>query len=488
MPNKVSNINNLKAWGHGPLNGSIYINGGDKVEFTVDDLRQNKMLEVRVLTAEKLFQASSHKDYNNLERIIREETEWGYQADNLSTKFWIVVIGIYVVVIVINICKIVKYYVISKKKNDGIVHKRLKYFRDIPREGEATPGEAAYLYYFAKSNMCMRGRESNVIAATILNLALKGYITLRAKGKDVFVRIIKEADGLKRDERAVYGILKSTSKGDREFKIKGINTFARKEYSKYNTYVNRLTNEARESMYRLGLVDKANEKEYRKSEKAELKFVFLRVVVEFILIGFLIGLIPIFKNMYIISFGIGFVAEFMTLALILLPGILSLLIKYITCKNAQPKIAILTQSGTREREKWKALARYLKEYSLIDEKEVPSLEIWEKYLVYATAFGIADKVIEQMQATYPEVFVKEFWQDENIEKYHILSFVADNNSIADRSSISVISDTTARAYRTSLSEMARHSSSGSSGGSGFSGGGGGRRRRRPEWAEDRNSG
>ena len=155
------------------------------------------------------------------------------------------------------------------------------------------------------------------------------------------------------------------------------------------------------------------------------------------------------------------------------------------CEKTQSKIAVLTQEGTEEREEWKALGRYIEEFSMIDEKEVPSLVIWEKYLVYATAFGIADKAIEQMKAKYPEVFVEEYWQDENMEKYQIINFAANNtiHNISGRTTISVISDSTTKAYETSLSEIARHSSSGGSGGGGgFSGGGGGRRRRRPEWA------
>ena len=99
--------------------------------------------------------------------------------------------------------------------------------------------------------------------------------------------------------------------------------------------------------------------------------------------------------------------------------------------------------------------------------------IWEKYLVYATAFGIADKAIEQMKAKYPEVFVEEYWKGENVNKYQIIN-LATNNSIYHVNSgnlIDKITTTTHKAYNTSLSEIAKHSSSsGSGGGGGFSGG------------------
>lgn len=40
---------------------------------------------------------------------------------------------------------------------------------------------------------------------------------------------------------------------------------------------------------------------------------------------------------------------------------------------------------------------------MIDDKTVPELILWEKYLVYATAFGIADKVLEQLKVVYPQI-------------------------------------------------------------------------------------
>lgn len=485
MPSKVTDIDNLRAWGHGPLDGNIEIDSKNRIEFTVDRLSKNKMLEVRVVTEEDQFEVNSSniKNYRYLEEIIGEEEEWAEESNNKSIIFWIIAIGIYLSIIIINICKAVKYYKITKKENDGIIHRKLKYFRDIPRE-EATPGEATYLYYFNKSYTNINSKQSNVVAASILNLALKGYIKLRVENEDVYVKIVKKPEGLKKDERAIYDILKDTGK-DNEFKIDEINKFAKKEYSKYSVYINSLTNEARESLYKLKLVDKANQKEYKRAEYAGNKFMLLRGTVEFLLIGFFIGLIPFIKNAYIATFGIRFAVEFITIALILLPIIASLLVKYKICEKTQNKIAVLTQAGTKEREEWKALAKYIEEFSMIDEKEVPSLIIWEKYLVFATAFGIADKAIEQMKAKYPEVFVQEYWQDENIEKYQIINFAANNTiyNISGTTTISRISDTTAKAYRTSLSEIARHSSSsGSGGGGGFSGGGGGRRRRRPEWA------
>lgn len=474
MPSKVSNISNIKAWGHGPLNGNINIKNENTIEFTVDKLGKNRMLEIRVVTTENQFvvDTNKEKEYKYLESIIDEETNWAEGSNNEAAVFWMILIGIYITTIIINIFKAIKYYKISKRKNDGIIHHDLKYFRDIPREATATPAEATYLYYFNKRLNGMEGKQSEIVAATILNLALKEYIKLRVEKNDIYVKIIKESEGLKKDELAVYKILKGTGK-DSEFKIDKINEFAKKNYSKYSMLINNLVNESRETLYKLKLVDKANQKEYIKSQNAAIKFVVLRGTIEFILIGILIGYIPLFDKAYIDIFGIRFIPGIVTVLLILLPIIVSLLIKFKMCEKTQSKIAVLTQEGTEEREEWVALGRYIQEFSLIEEKEIPSLVIWEKYLVYATAFGIADKAIEQMKAKYPEVFVEEFWKDENVNQYQIINLATNNitYNTNSRNLIDSIAAETNRAYETSLSEIAEHSSSsGSGGGGGFSGG------------------
>lgn len=474
MPSKVSNINNLKAWGHGPLNGNINIKSENTIEFTVDKLGKNRMLEIRAVTTEKQFVVNTdkEKEYKYLESIINEETNLAEGSNNETSVFWIILIGIYIITIIINIFKAIKYYKISKRKNDGIIHRDLKYFRDIPRESTATPAEATYLYYFNKRLDRMEGKQSEIVAATILNLALKEYIKLRVEENNIYVKIIKEPEGLKKDELAVYKILKGTGK-DSGFKIEEINEFAKKNYSKYSMLINNLVNESRETLYKLKLVDKANQKEYIKSQNATNKYITLRGTIEFALIGILIGYIPLFNKAYIDMFGIRFIPGIVTVLLILLPIIVSLLIKFKMCEKTQNKIAVLTQEGTEEREEWVALGRYIQEFSLIEEKEIPSLVIWEKYLVYATAFGIADKAIEQMKAKYPEVFVEEFWKDENVNQYQIINLATNNitYNTNSRSLIDSIAAETNRAYKTSLSEIAKHSSSsGSGGGGGFSGG------------------
>lgn len=50
------------------------------------------------------------------------------------------------------------------------------------------------------------------------------------------------------------------------------------------------------------------------------------------------------------------------------------------------------------------LRKYLLDFSLIGEREIREMTLWKEYLVYATLFGIADKVCDNFAAVYPDYF------------------------------------------------------------------------------------
>ena len=66
---------------------------------------------------------------------------------------------------------------------------------------------------------------------------------------------------------------------------------------------------------------------------------------------------------------------------------------------------ILTKKGQLEYKKAKGLKNYIIDYSLVDDKDIDSIEIWEEYLIYATAFGIPNKVTQRFGATLEGVTI-----------------------------------------------------------------------------------
>ena len=112
------------------------------------------------------------------------------------------------------------------------------------------------------------------------------------------------------------------------------------------------------------------------------------------------------------------------------------------------------------------LRKFLKEFTLLDERSVGEVNLWKDYLVYATLFGIADRVIKEMKKVNPEYF--------NMDQ--VANQMADNMTLPmiystlHRSTSSAVAAKAAREHRSSGG--GGHSSWGGGGG-GFSGGGGG---------------
>ena len=123
-------------------------------------------------------------------------------------------------------------------------------------------------------------------------------------------------------------------------------------------------------------------------------------------------------------------------------------------KNAN-KYVLLTQLGEDEYNKWRGLYNFLNSETLMKERTVIELPIWEQYLVYATAFGISEKVITALKIRCPDM-----------EMSPMLS----NPYYTSRSFIH-----TSHSFRTATRSASHIAHSG-----GFSGHGG-YRRRRPWW-------
>ena len=59
--------------------------------------------------------------------------------------------------------------------------------------------------------------------------------------------------------------------------------------------------------------------------------------------------------------------------------------------------------GEDEYNKWRGLYNFLNSETLMKERTVIELPIWEQYLVYATAFGISEKVITALKIRCPDM-------------------------------------------------------------------------------------
>jgi uncharacterized membrane protein len=72
----------VRAWGHGPLTGRVDIISGSKVQWAVDGLEPNTMVEGRVTFPPRLVpNARTRTGEAKLDQIIAEETRWAQRAN-----------------------------------------------------------------------------------------------------------------------------------------------------------------------------------------------------------------------------------------------------------------------------------------------------------------------------------------------------------------------------------------------------------------------
>lgn len=124
-----------------------------------------------------------------------------------------------------------------------------------------------------------------------------------------------------------------------------------------------------------------------------------------------------------------------------------------------------SQTGALHIKKWNAFKNFLRDFGNFEPKELPEVKLWERYLVYATIFGLAKKVQKDMN-----VKIKEF--DDSIQNTYSDTFTRLYLYDSINHSFSSAVSEGKRAYAASRANAYSSSSSGGGFGGGFSSGGG----------------
>ncbi|MGN1310561.1 MAG: DUF2207 family protein [Clostridia bacterium] len=381
LPSKANSKEDIRVWGHvKTLNGEIYVTSNDTVEFSLDNYESGNYVEVRIAMPTGMIETSERiYNKNALSSIIQEEIKWADEANAVRERqqrnekiISTIIIVVIVVAGILLIIQAIKY--IKKLKNTNKLRptEELEYFREKPNK-DSTPADALFLY----NNGATVASTSfgNIFSATLLNLSLKGYFKVAVeeneKGKEdtVIYKLEKNIGELQYEEEKIARFVQNAIGGQEKITIKELQKYIKKHpesVSKLIENTGKLTKNK----------NKITEKFDEQTAKEKSKYTGIAIVY-FVIAMFCFGI-------------------FFPLSILLIfNAILAILINR--------KLSNLTQKGIDEKEKWKGLKKYMEDFSLLNEKEIPALEVWEEYLVYATVFGIADKVIKQLKMVYPQI-------------------------------------------------------------------------------------
>ncbi len=461
LPANASSKDDIKVWGHTPsLNGEIHATDLNKVSFSGEYLEPENMFEVRVLFPSSMVEENiaRTKDGDILDSVIKEETKWANTANAKREVAKAIVNApkyIYYICVFWGLFNVIKLIAKNIRINNFAKEKykptqKLDYYREFPSD-DTNPIEANMLI---KNN----GREienkdfGNAFSAILLDMVRQGIIT------------VTENDSLEKDKRIEFDIVSDYS-GKYSKSEETVIEFLKKVSASYDKITPDTIEKTMKEYYKstlnlkddLSMIARSRLKQKklftgRKKEAHELKR------------GCLYATLPILALIFL-----GYAADISdTGAAYLFWLFVAMFVEGILRKKALKSISEFTKAGIDAQEEWKAFKRYMEEYSLLHEREVKEVALWEKYLVYATAFGTAKKVLKQIEVQLPEVYTS----------------LTANNAVM----ISMVDLDLSRSYSRGYSsaqntkravEAAASSSysSGSGGGGGFSDGGGDRRRR-----------
>ncbi len=369
----------IRVFAHGPLTGESRIIDGQSSEFTVPSVSPGTFFETRVLFPAKLLPESSNQvDKNVLQEILDQEGIWAREANEqrekaakeLESRKKLGVVGRIITVLlsivwIFSMIKIRKKYGTDPKTDfDG------KYYREIP--GNYTPAEMVILFH--NSNVT-----STEIFATLLDLVRKRVLILDTK-KKTEKKLLKTIEKLEyvfsKNPQPPSVILRSHEKYLISWFFDSIakgNQFILSDISRYvkdKSHAESFRNNFNEWK---GLVAKDSKRNrfYPDKPKAGWGFNLLRGF-GFIAAGLTLGSLTKYNMAAIIS-------------------VLGLFMFFFSLFQYQR-----TEYGSDQYKKWMAFQRFIKDFSSIKDAQIPSIAVWEHYLVYAVPLGVAKEVLKQL--------------------------------------------------------------------------------------------
>lgn len=478
----------IYVFGHGSDNGT-FTRRGNYITLNAKYLEPYQALDARILfsnaavpNATKNINQKVLEKYINQEQGItknREEKEilFGLSVNNIA-------LGLSVLIVLAGIIILVKY---TKKEK---VEKQ-KYIREIPANLEP---ELLQTIYYGKIR-------KDAFWITFLNLVKLGVYriekTTNEVGKETQkIIFVKKVEGLKEHQQRVIASINSFMKDNAIDLIKLKSEFKRSLNTGYKRFIEAL-NSRKESLFGEKIkVPKIVKNVLYISMAILVIFIIVisRVVAEEkemgIFIAMFLGITTIvytviFKNIKLNAATIVFLLihcgmfQMGNLLMLNSVGIGVLYIPYVLLFiliQIVDRIEIQSKEELQIKEDIKALRRYIKDYSMLEEKGIEHIALWEDYLILAIALGLNNKTINYFYDYCKDNLSSDFGTCLiNVGTYSVMS-----NTFR----------TTFNSYQTkyTASVSSGSSYSGSSGGfsGGSSSGGGGRRRRRRQLLLNKN--
>lgn len=407
------------------------------INFNIKNIPSGEPVDARIVFPNTVLMNCTKKynndyDFNSLYKI-----ENSMSLGN--TRYFIhITINIILGVLLVALCIIFLTYGIIKSKKFRTTVKNANYFRDIPKRLNLLEYQA-----LLPSKMT-DALSSNLIIATILDLTNRKILNMETKkcrnkkkqsDYEYNVSINKYADFTKLCpyEKQILSLIFSEQ----------ISTdFNVSDYTEKIVELNARFKEISKNSKLVQQISKANSKRLIDTKKIYKK-VKTSLILNFIILIVTLFIVFLFNTLVMNPDKVLGIIEF------IISSVFTALFSFVVIVILDDLYKIPTDKYAQDQKEVLGLWKYLKDYSLIKDRYQIELSIWNEYLVFASLFGIADKVAKE----FKEELIKAGYSDDQIYlTYPVLCMSSYSSS-----------------FTTSINSSTGYSGSGS-------GGGGGRRR------------
>ncbi len=432
---KADNSSLFRLWLHTDLAGYISKNENDDgVEASIQVLDSASYFDIRLTFDKNIITDTSNLKTSDmtLEEIIEVETSRANIANNLRKElkakrtFTIVsTILLYGAFIGLSIYIYFKY---GKSPKSGYFSKYNREFID-----DYNVEVVDYLMN--------RKITPNAMSASIMNLIYKKNISAleyldekSKKNEKDYIFTLENMDNINDSEKILIDFLfdnvgkdKVNSENKKQFTTIDLKKYANGTKT-CNTFINSYTK------WKNNVLEKAkNENFYITSATPKI-----------------LGIVMIIITFLLVVYASSYEVQFAPTYFLIFLAILFLIYCLIVYKK--------TERGSLHYDKWKAFKNFLDDFGTFELKELPEVVLWERYLVYATVFGLAQKVQKSMNVKIQELDIN------NINYFPSYVYINMGNTIT-----SSVNNAISNAYQRQAANYANTHSASSSGG-GFGGG------------------
>lgn len=444
LPDKTKEL--VRVWAHGPLNGNVspikdengYYYGG---YLEINDLYSNTPVDMR-LTFDKNLILVDHpylkkSEVLALDKILEVENLRADKANKEREKVKFFMYGSYALGSVYLVLLVLLFvYIYIKYDKELKTNFDMEYNREFINDYDVTNIE----YLFDKKIT------EKAFSTSILNLIYKKNIKIEQIDKKDYKLIKVNTDNVSESEEYLMKMIFDNI-GNKEYVLLSqIKKYAKEVHgttseflTSFTTWQNKVTSESIKNNF------------YESNTKIKV-------------LGVLFSLVG-----YLVFYVMGRFNGFNLFSIIIFICALVFMI-YVLIFNKR------TKRGAEDYQKWKAFKRFLEDFGRFDEKELPEIVLWERYLVYANIFGIADKVGKTMKIKFNEINTNNQYSNGDL-LFDYMMWNNLNHSINNtvRSSVSTARTVVNEAIAKSSSSSGGGFGGGFSSGGGFGGGGGGGR-------------